>query len=142
MLAVTFDGCDVGGMGEFDAEEKESRKPNEGLHGVVEAERERRRRPPESTNVCGFVLDPKKYISQLCNQSHLPKEDSRNTRSTDRRGDCRMRSSCRPLYRRRRGMDMNSNWSQIIQGRNRDETWTCGRSVREEHQQARLLGSS
>ena len=69
MLSVTFDGCDVGGMGEFDAEEKESRKPNEGLHGVVEAERERRRRRPESTNLCVFVLDPKKYISRLCNSS-------------------------------------------------------------------------
>lgn len=54
MLPVTFDGCDVGGMGEFDAEEKESRKPNEGLHGVVEAERERRRRPPEVNHCLRF----------------------------------------------------------------------------------------
>lgn len=39
MLSVSVDGSDVSSVDELNAEEKDSRKPNEGLHGVVEAER-------------------------------------------------------------------------------------------------------
>ena len=51
---MSFDGYDVSRVGEFDAEEKESRKPNEGLHVVVEAERERGRTRPGSTKCLRF----------------------------------------------------------------------------------------
>ena len=63
MLSVAFDWGDVSGVCEFDAEEKESREPNEGLHGVVEAEK--RRRLPERTDASVFVLDPKKQSTLL-----------------------------------------------------------------------------
>jgi hypothetical protein len=49
-------------MGEFDAEEKDSRTPNEGLHSVVEAEsgrtREGRGNEPESMSALAFVGGP------------------------------------------------------------------------------------
>ena len=67
MVPVTLDWGDVSGVGEFDAEEKESRKPNEGLHGVVEARRSGGRRRLGSTNVSVFVLTQKRrypdYVS-------------------------------------------------------------------------------
>ena len=36
---MSVDGNYMSGMGEFDAEEKESRKPNYRFHGVVRAEK-------------------------------------------------------------------------------------------------------
>lgn len=39
VLTITANGGDMSGMNEFEAEKKDSHKPNEGLHGVVEDEK-------------------------------------------------------------------------------------------------------
>ena len=63
---MNMDGSDVSGTGEFDAEEKDSRKPNERLHDVVGRRgvgggRGRRLRPG-STKFRFLLSDPHGFI--------------------------------------------------------------------------------